>query len=1334
MIKKFGWLILIVGLITSGNVFADPVEALIEDGFTIREQAINAGGGFDYLNNGDGIVISYDFVSTPTISIIDLNGDGLPATPQVVGYISDGSFGSFIKVSLDGNFAIYGVTGSVNEIIKLNFSDYSQEVLTEVIGNYGLAFASNHEVYISANASFDPTVPNQILAIDLNHPDEHIEVAQISGTPSGPIETNSTGDLYYIKSTWIFPAPPLSHQLLKYDSSQLKAAKENNLPLSELQAKVIAQMDTGFNIAINAFNDIFISGLNGIIYRVREIDGSVSVFTSTLTPPNDGSFSHLAFSDVNWTFDPFYQNDSVLGVAYANSYFTEFFVLEFKSADDDAFADKVLSLLPGTGGSPANQDRVLGFPVGGGTSFPENSSIVMLGDRDNPDETTPAYVSVKFNQAIRDDAQNLFGSDLIVFSNAFFSGGNERSRFSEPALVEVSQDFNHNGEADDEWFLILPNTLPDDLGPYSPAVYGTMTLRNYAEFSPTLKLGDLDGDNIVDDETISPDEFFTIPDGLSFEGDNDSYLVDQGSGGGDAMDIQSAVRQTSAGEPLIDAFGRYQYVSLDEVDFVRVRDVRKDDFHPGAAGRVTAEIDAVSDARPNIHGEQIDISTVNDLLNALGNAQEGDVIQLVAGEYVLSNPIILPLGVSLKGTSGLWTVNDDSDDVIIRGDKLTENQSCVSMIDGNADVQLNQGVSITGIHFDHCPTAIDVSGVSLTIEQNMFIGTVTAVNISNRSQDKSYIRKNIFGHHYSVSPMVGVMADDVNLMLTHNTFVGTENSAVLLTGNSQAYFRNNIFAKNEIAIDATNSDFVSGEYNVFHGNQQDYLLNEGGFTSDIHDEPQFALSANGDYRLSVTSSVRQSALGGADPGVYDGPHFYPFDISSGYYLNLNQFPFIQSLDNGIDSVEKYSAAAVAQMWLTYLWWNKIDNPDGPPELEEPLNDQQYLYDEGHSFNFTMNGDIDRLDLSGLWHTVQTLDPPYNPYHYNFGKRYRSDVQTALGDICYWLAYPAGGGVDNPRGDGVDGYPVHVPAAIPLGGNYDQWVAVRGVRTTENPFEHDDFSIFGFWINDPNPSGLGQNSYKTAEQLANEYYLPMTDVNPDDPVYGKWVNILEPSISGKRTAISVAENRLERPIQSKSNPQVMTVDKLQKTIYASDISRKDVKAIQLAAHQALLEEFLPYDSDFSKIYPSLRMGKPYLVHNQSDHYYLVPLETKKRGTSKASASKNTLGVIVLSAQGKFLEISWLNDPAVYLPVSRQQALTLVLKKMISEKVAELGRNKPAKFWRFSRYNRFLVQKFRKRLLNGARIELNKGRDWYYPQWKITVDGNCYIVDQAGKLVD
>ena len=141
-----------------------------------------------------------------------------------------------------------------------------------------------------------------------------------------------------------------------------------------------------------------------------------------------------------------------------------------------------------------------------------------------------------------------------------------------------------------------------DAGTEYEGIYG------YAEYSPTLFLGDLDGDDEIDDDEITPEEFYTVPD------DPFEVGMTAGSGGGDAFDIAWAVNPKT-GEPA----------NLDGFDFIRMTTAV--DFFHVALGEKSSEIDAVADVTVDTHGDadsdgDIDLADVASLQTCLGEPRE----------------------------------------------------------------------------------------------------------------------------------------------------------------------------------------------------------------------------------------------------------------------------------------------------------------------------------------------------------------------------------------------------------------------------------------------------------------------------------------------------------------------------------------------------------------------------------------------------------------------------------------------------------------------------------------------------------------------------------------
>ena len=91
---------------------------------------------------------------------------------------------------------------------------------------------------------------------------------------------------------------------------------------------------------------------------------------------------------------------------------------------------------------------------------------------------------------------------------------------------------------------------------------GVEGIFGYAEYSPTLLLGDLNADHVVDDQTILPEEFYTVPD------DPLEVGMTPGSGGGDAFDIAWAIDPATGKSANLPGFDFIRITSAVNVAFV----------------------------------------------------------------------------------------------------------------------------------------------------------------------------------------------------------------------------------------------------------------------------------------------------------------------------------------------------------------------------------------------------------------------------------------------------------------------------------------------------------------------------------------------------------------------------------------------------------------------------------------------------------------------------------------------------------------------------------------------------------------------------------------------
>ena len=296
------------------------------------------------------------------------------------------------------------------------------------------------------------------------------------------------------------------------------------------------------------------------------------------------------------------------------------------------FASTVIEYSPAPGqfvnnGDFNNPQEALGPPQGAGTAQMSTSSLVSLGG-------FGGSITLAFDHVVTDDPLNPYGIDAIVFGNAVWVGGNPNAHWAECATIEIALDTNKNGRIEDgeNWYLIPgshirdpaaqfsvqtwdddPHTAtPPELPSWIPAgrsgtwstsayelpreVFASWIVTNpdtglhiegifgYAEYTPTLILGDMDADNTVDDSSMSVEEFYTTPD--------DPYAIGitPGSGGGDGFDIAWAI-DPSTGSPA----------HLPGFNFIRLKNGVNAVI--GVFGEKSPEIDALADVAPDPFGD-----------------------------------------------------------------------------------------------------------------------------------------------------------------------------------------------------------------------------------------------------------------------------------------------------------------------------------------------------------------------------------------------------------------------------------------------------------------------------------------------------------------------------------------------------------------------------------------------------------------------------------------------------------------------------------------------------------------------------------------------------------
>ncbi|UCC32337.1 MAG: hypothetical protein JSU86_08645, partial [Phycisphaerales bacterium] len=305
-------------------------------------------------------------------------------------------------------------------------------------------------------------------------------------------------------------------------------------------------------------------------------------------------------------------------------------------------------------------------------------------------------------------------------------------------------------------------------------------------------------------------------------------------------------------------------------------------------------------------------------------------------------------------------------------------------------------------------------------------------------------------------------------------------------------------------------------------------------------------------------------------------------------------------------------------------------------------------------------------------------------------------------IAQWIAYEIG-----TYGGHEEGHPLHVPGVIAAYGDYSNWMAVRGIHTSEDAYPlPPELDVYGFWINDPFPAslgGIGENSYKTIAEFLATYYLPLTTGDAYD---GEYVAICEPPDDYRDKRIfyvpspvrftDEARNVIDAVRQAESPP--------------ADLVAEANAWIVQAAIDGVSDQLIPYDDAFARRFAGTVAGTPMLVLNETGaDYYAVPFDVPVGMGSVSDANGGTAVVVLVDADdGAFKEASWVRTPVEYLPVSKDEAIEIA-----REMLEKLGID-PAYL--------------EKAIVELVHIESTP----YYPHWRITGKDFELLIAQNGSV--
>ncbi len=393
-------------------------------------------------------------------------------------------------------------------------------------------------------------------------------------------------------------------------------------------------------------------------------------------------------------------------------------------------------------------------------------------------------------------------------------------------------------------------------------------------------------------------------------------------------------------------------------------------------------------------------------------------------------------------------------------------------------------------------------------------------------------------------------------------------------------------------------------------------LGDGNITNTTEEIITHSYYSAGDYTVNLTVTDDDDAANTTSTIVYVKP----------WILNLN-VPFYQ------EEKKYYSVAASCKMILDYI-------------RENTTLTQDELYDYGHAHNHPNNTGILDIDPQGVKAALNN----YKPKEYHFDIIAKSNVTDLMRDICHWMDYEV---------PGVN--MTNTPAAVPTFGGYDNWMVVRGASAsadpdaTVHPWEVKSFTVYGFWLNDPNVTGIGENFYATAEDCNDTYFKPL---NTNDSWNGKYVAVLEPPETLSEAEVKIAGVRmtdsgknLVRMIEAKNDAAKFYEE--HKTVAAL------AEEIEEFAWENIIDPSLLRDESFMEAFNGTIAREPLKITRTDksvNNYYLIPF---------GLYDKTSVVLLIDAAKGYFKEASWVDEPVEYLTMTEQEAINRVLEKIANE---------------------------------------------------------------------
>lgn len=365
-------------------------------------------------------------------------------------------------------------------------------------------------------------------------------------------------------------------------------------------------------------------------------------------------------------------------------------------------------------------------------------------------------------------------------------------------------------------------------------------------------------------------------------------------------------------------------------------------------------------------------------------------------------------------------------------------------------------------------------------------------------------------------------------------------------------------------------------------------------------------------------------------------------------------PFILNLEVAFHLAENanYDGAASAQMTLDYLSTAAVPS-------------QTQLQDYGRSHNDPSNSSLPYIDAKGIHATMEN----YAPVGYEFEIGSSTDQLQAMAGLCYWITFDL-------NYKGLD--PRFVPGLVPTKGTYQRWMVVQGVSTELDPQLAHNYTINGVRVSDPDVQGIGGNKYISGNEWLKTYFRPLVS---NDNLNGKYAYVVEPpGTSDAKVAVRQTE------------------------IVNVGHSRSD-DAIKRACQVGLEKNVAPFDPTVAAYLEKTEPSDVLEVKSLQDDYYLVSFRAKNQGDLEIQATGVLMVAKLADGDLNIQEVSTVEEPVEYLPVSEAEALEIVRQNVRSFQGA-----------------------------SSVQLVADKLSSPFAPTWKIIESntGDVYFVDQDGNF--